>query len=313
MLTPYKIVTLDQKIAIDSIEREEPLGTKQKFWFLWNGQRWLFKYRRAETGEDWAERIAAALAMRLWIPHAEVELASYSGRRGVVSCNFTVGGMNPLVHGNDLLVAQDPAYPHQSFFRVREHTVDAIAHVLENVWWAEDDNWLLPDGENDALGLFTGYLMLDALIANTDRHHENWGVLNVAPTVNRGWITELAPSYDHASSLGRELSPDARKRKYGRPDGSYDIEKYLQKARSAIYQRSSDTKPLSPLDAFRAFAKKRPKAAQAWLDRLDSLSPDELRESVDAVPSQIMSEAERAFAHGILACTRLQLLEQKSG
>lgn len=221
--------------------------------------------------------------------------------------------MHPLVHGNDLLVERDSAYPHHRFFEVREHTVDAIADVLQKVWHTDEESGPLPDGENDALGLFIGYLMLDALIANTDRHHENWGVLLIAPLDSGPWITSLAPSYDHASSLGRELSADSRKRKYGRSDGSYDVAKYLQKARSAIYRSASDLKPLSPLDAFRGFASLRPRAARAWLDQLDALAPDDLMECVDAVPGQIMSDGERTFARGILDCTRLQLLECKSG
>jgi hypothetical protein len=30
----------------------EALGTKQKFWIELDGQRWLFKYARDNTGED---------------------------------------------------------------------------------------------------------------------------------------------------------------------------------------------------------------------------------------------------------------------
>ena len=41
-------------LAGASVERDEPLGTKEKFWFRRGGvDRWLFKYRRAGTGEDW--------------------------------------------------------------------------------------------------------------------------------------------------------------------------------------------------------------------------------------------------------------------
>lgn len=47
--------------------------------------------------------------------------------------------------------------------------------------------------------------MLDALVANLDRHHENWGIV-VDPS---GLLpTELAPTFDHASSLGDEGCAD---------------------------------------------------------------------------------------------------------
>ncbi len=64
------------------------------------------------------------------------------------------------------------------------------------------------------------YLVLDALIGNTDRHHENWGFLGqvlvnidevseAARLVKQGGY-DIAPSFDHASSLGRELPDEKR-------------------------------------------------------------------------------------------------------
>jgi hypothetical protein len=144
------------------------------------------------------------------------------------------------------------------------------------------------------------------LIANTDRHHENWGATAIAHLENKR-LGVLAPTYDHASSLGRELSDDARRRKYTRADGTFEI----AKARSAIYADSTDTAPLSPIDAFRAFAR-RPAAAGAWLGELARLTAGDLCDAVDAVPDRTMSALEKDFARGILRCTRLQLQETRS-
>jgi hypothetical protein len=54
------------------------------------------------------------------------------------------------------------------------------------------------------------YFVLDALICNTDRHHENWGFLMTYQPVDSENVNDqlkMAPSFDHASSLGRELLP----------------------------------------------------------------------------------------------------------
>ncbi|MEG3898961.1 MULTISPECIES: hypothetical protein [unclassified Microcoleus] len=48
--------------------------------------------------------------------------------------------------------------------------------------------------------------MLDAWIGNTDRHHENWGFVEVRASKTPQVIAHLAPTYDYASSLGREHS-----------------------------------------------------------------------------------------------------------
>ncbi len=49
-----------------------------------------------------------------------------------------------------------------------------------------------------AFDVWAGYLMLDAWIANTDRHAHNWGVVQ-DPTSG---ATYLGPSFDHGSALG---------------------------------------------------------------------------------------------------------------
>jgi hypothetical protein len=56
--------------------------------------------------------------------------------------------------------------------------------------------------------VFAGYLVLDALIANRDRHEQNWAVLTPQLTTTPEM---LAPTYDHASSLGFNLTDDKRR------------------------------------------------------------------------------------------------------
>ena len=51
-------------------------------------------------------------------------------------------------------------------------------------------------------------MVLDAVIGNTDRHHESWGFLR--RQVGGQWKGRLAPTFDRASSLGRELLDERR-------------------------------------------------------------------------------------------------------
>ncbi len=47
-------------------------------------------------------------------------------------------------------------------------------------------------------------MVLDALIGNVDRHHENWGLVGHPETDqqgNRTFLVYVAPTYDHASCL----------------------------------------------------------------------------------------------------------------
>ena len=57
------------EVSDDASEAMEAMGTKEKFWFTHNTLgRCLFKKARQNTGEDWAEKIAAELCNLLGLP-----------------------------------------------------------------------------------------------------------------------------------------------------------------------------------------------------------------------------------------------------
>lgn len=297
-MTEYPVLQLPGgRIA----ENREPLGSKEKLWLrdpTGEEPRVLFKYNRAGTGEDWSEKIAAELAQLLGLPRSRVELALLDGQRGAVMFDFTDNGNVALVHGNELLEAVDPQYPTQQRYRALEHTVDAVLRILSlPLVRLPEVTRPLPDGVTDAFGVFVGYLLLDAWIGNTDRHHENWGLL-----LNREdgkARLALAPSYDHASSLGRELSDESRMRQV-RPSQGSRVEQYARRAKSALYPGGGQTEALATWVAYQVAAANRPGAGAAWLDRLRQLPDDAVREVVEAVPGSHMSRTAKDFACALL-------------
>lgn len=80
------------------------MGSKTKFWYRQteDSAAWLFKYPQQNTGQHWAEKIAAEISELLGIPHAKVELAVFEGQRGSVTESFVRDGRE-LVHGNQML------------------------------------------------------------------------------------------------------------------------------------------------------------------------------------------------------------------
>jgi hypothetical protein len=163
-------------------QQVEPLGSKPKFWFREGARRLLFKADDRGTGEDWAEVVACHLCRLLGLPHVEYELATeFDGqtplRPGVICPNMSPPPKT-LILGNQLLLALDPQYPHAQRFKVKQHTVDAVCEIV-SVLSPPDSEWMaeVPPGITTALDLFVGYVLLDAWIANQDRHHENWGAI----------------------------------------------------------------------------------------------------------------------------------------
>ena len=284
----------------DAVTRQdETLGTKPKFWFRDPGGE-LLLFKRGRVNEDWSEKVAAEVARAIGLPAAEVELARSEGQRGTVSRSFLEAG-DQMYHGNELLLARDPGYPLQAHYRVRAHTVEAVFETL--AWYSAG----LPPGIPaawqgfDGCDLMVGYLALDALVSNTDRHHENWAV------IRRGRRAFVAPSYDHAASLGRN---ETERRMWERLDGRdprMTVSAYVKKGRSALYEPGS-SRALGTVEAFRRAAAIRPSAARYWTARIRDTGADLLRTLVDRVPDDCIPAVNRRFAQAILLCNRERLV-----
>jgi hypothetical protein len=281
---------------------DEAMGTKEKFWCLSaDDSRHLFKVARQGTGEDWAEKLAAEIARLLGLPCADVELATWEGQPGSLCRNFVTKASHVLVHGNELLQQVDTTYPVHQFRGVRRHTVDAVLEILDAV--EPPPPLPLGEGNTTAADAFVGYLLLDAVITNGDRHHENWGVLQLG-----NGTRQLAPSYDHASSLGRELTDAQRDQRLTTRDKGYALAAYLSRARSAFFASVTDDKTMHPVDAFTRAAKQRPAAAKLWVARLSDLREDDLDVLLRRIPESTMSASAHRFARELLQLSRNQLL-----
>jgi hypothetical protein len=306
MMTPYKIVEVDRDLAYDV----EQLGTKRKFWYRSpdaGGTRWLFKAEERSTGEDWAEKVACEICELLGIPHVHYELAveAATNTPGVVCPNIARAPLT-LVLGNQLLFERDPSYPTSEIkkYGVRQHTIGAVNSAISKLRLPPNEFCKsLPIGIDSAAGVFVGYVMLDALIANQDRHHQNWGALR---TLTDG--TMLAPTFDHGASLARNEPEEKRMRRLRGQDPRYSVENFAKKASSSMYSDQDSERPLSTLEAFRKLAKHHPKSAEVWLEQLFRLSTDSLTSIVNRIPSHRMSPITREFTLQLMDSNRRRLL-----
>ena len=155
MPDPYPVVGIQEEWLLD--EPEEEMGSKRKFWYREeDGSDWLFKFPRPNTGEHWAEKIAAEVANLLGIPHAPVELARFGNDRGSTSESFTPKGYE-LVHGNQLLERVVFDYNPDVTFGQSDHTLENVLAVMERVFVADE-------AKKRAKLRVADYFVLDALI-----------------------------------------------------------------------------------------------------------------------------------------------------
>lgn len=287
----------------------EVLGTKRKQWLEHpDGGKWLFKVVRSKImgggelrvfGEDWSEKAAREIGLLVGVPVPEVHLARRTTAAGEVQRGSLVrsflGGDEALAHGNELLGRADPSYD-------RDRTREVAGYTLKAVWVALD-GFGPPSGMSapisTAAEAFAGYLVFDALIANTDRNHENWAA--VMPL--RGQ-PRLAPSFDHATSLGFQ-EPADRKHAWLTDTHGDAVRRWIEKGQSSHFEGKPGLVEL----ACAAMGRVPAAVAAYWRERVASLSPDAWRATIDTVPADLLSQPDRTFASEIVRLNRERLLD----
>ncbi len=289
----------------------EQLGSKEKFWFWHDEKKWLFKEARlipspqgAEwAGEDWAEKIAAEIANLLDIPAAKVELAEFEGRRGSASLNFTSPAQQ-LMHGNEVMAGYLDDYDPEVRYKQASHTVENIIMAIRKMFPKEKEH-------HTVLRQLASYMVLDALVGNTDRHHENWGLLwqvrveidEVSERARLHKQYDVAPSFDHASSLGREWLDEVRQNMLDKKQ----IEKYVSKGKGGIYL-TGGKKGANPLALVESVAVEHPDFFRPTLDSLRNVPLIRLTELLDRLPRNRVSETACGFAKEMLRVAYERLL-----
>ncbi len=188
-------------------------------------------------------------------------------------------------------------------FDQNQHTIQRIFNALGGIFTDTKS------GEKARFEM-AGYLVFDALISNVDRHHENWGVLRKRN--NEGvWKRRFAPSYDHASSLGRELQDRNSKQNRERYLRELGVGKYIEKGHGAIFVDGTGKHGPSPLrlvercteiDSFRTYFQK-------GLKKLDNLDSNRISSIISSVPSDWMSEMSKEFTLALIV-ENLRLLNE---
>lgn len=286
----------------------EQLGTKPKFWFQQvELGSCLCKLTRPNTGEDWSEKLAAELASLLGLPHARYEFGVYEGQQCVISPRFLPETCT-LVHGNEWLGQAYLSYGKANVrrFRERVHTLEAVWGVLQQTACELPLDWQPPPGIEKSAEVFVGYLLLDAVVGNTDRHEENWALVEVPGEA--ATHRHLAPTFDHASCLGCHLTDRNRRDRLATRDSGFTAEAYADRARSAFFLDETARRPLPTLVAFQRSAERWPKAARVWTERLRALRRESFDDILAAIPPDRCSEASAEFARRMLLHNRRGVL-----
>lgn len=293
----YKI----QEIPYVEQESYEQLGTKEKFWL--NNRQSLFKSGRENTLEDCSEKIAYEIAKLIDLPCAKYEFGKFitpqnQVRFGVVSENFLKHKENEaLVLGNQILGKIFKDYDQYSRYKARKYTPALVLLTFETL------SELMRD--YSFLQTFIGYLVFDCLIGNTDRHHENWGII-----VNGGF--RIAPSFDHASGLASKVGEREAQERLQTKDRGRSIEYFCQKAKSAFWKGGKQLKTIEVCEEIESFEKSRKsmRAQKIWIEKIAQLHQLEFERILDNIPLEMgMKDSQKDFILKVLQINTNRLKE----
>jgi hypothetical protein len=252
---------------------------------------WLFKpikqasYRRYD---DWAEKLACELARLLDLPCARVELAHGATDQGIISANVTPNGWS--LESGDTMLSEFPGYLSCAG---DDRPKNRVGHNLSNVERVLE-GCSGPPGSDcadwAAAEVFAGFLVLDAWVANTDRHAINWGVL----TCEEDGRHALAASFDHGSALGS----GAQEQRLVQTSA----EDYAHRGFAGRFE-DGDRLPL--VDLAQEAVLRTGGRAEHWLDRLAAVDADAIDGLVGSIPG--MSEVRHRFISSLLLINQRRL------
>ncbi|MEB3065671.1 HipA domain-containing protein [[Mycobacterium] zoologicum] len=297
----------------------EPGGDEEKRWFRapesspYSGH-WLFKPRQTKAlllskerqergdepdllirGENWAEKISYEVAKLIGVPTVETELATVRRLQSDEQLHGSISrDMRPdtwaLTSGAALLAERDDEFDAMS---CHGHTITAVREALDGISGPVNTDY----AQWPAFDVFAGYLVLDAWIANTDRHPRNWAVLQNPVT---GDVC-LGPSFDHGSALASGNTDDAR------------ADRVL---RNAVRQwcghgetkRFDGGAAVSLIDlAGRALSMAGVVARQHWVNQIANVDLVICSDIIEATPD--LSDSTRSFLRTVLTTNRKRICD----
>ena len=302
MSQKYSIYQLDSNWSIKLPPAD---GVLKKDWYQHpNFGKCLFKEAWSKTlrvNADWTEKVVYEFAQLLSLPVARYELATGYVRdsseliNGVISLNCLPENIDQEIPGRRFLIEQDSSGDNS----YKAYTIERVLNALDAANVLPPSSWERIAGIDTGAKLYLGYMLLDTIVANTDRHDRNWGVMAIEDRL------ELISTYDHGYSLGVHLD-DTKK-------SNQSISRFLIET-SSDFRDSDDGTLLMESDrvlcsdVFEQAAKLYPEAAAIWRQQLAKVSQQQIFDLVDRVPRDRITSTSAKFAQNLLIYNQEKIL-----
>lgn len=260
-------------------------GTRKKSWVSNDADSYLFKEAKHDFSEVWAEKIASELGDKIGFKTMEVHFSVYEGKIGVILKNFVSKNEEPIDGSEILSSFIDEFDP----FSLEDYYIE---NIIESLRVENYLNFVLED--------LIDQFIFDILIANQDRHCENWAIIINSQSES----VKMSPIYDNGSSLGFNVPENVMERYVS---GAKQLSSFNNKSKSIIGVNSR-TKPKSKLLFLYLYDSFQEEVIHSC-NKIKMLSNDYINQITKKIPTAIMTEVEKEFVEKLLLSRKEMILE----
>lgn len=250
---------------------------------LRNNEKAFFKYERYNVSEACSEKISYELAKVLGYDCAKIDLAKdNNGVVGVLNYCFTEEEITEHIDAVAYLninVEERPKF----------YTISNIKNKLDEL-----DVNLFYD--------FIKIMIFDALVGETDRHEENWGILRLNGKYR------ISPLYDNGCNLLREFKNEEWAKKYYDNIKSFDA--YINKSQTLVYKEDNKSR-YKHFELIKYLSDLYGSKVQEELKKLEKLTDEKIIDIVGQIPDELITNKHKEFIIKYIKIRRNILLNIK--
>lgn len=183
---------------------------------------------------------------------------------------------------------------------------DAIAYInnsgkREEFYTIENIEKCLNAVDTNLFNDFIKIMVFDALIGETDRHEENWGILLENDKC------KISPLYDNGCNLLRELKDEDKLKEYT-SEGKKDFNAYINRSKTLIYN-SKNNKKYTHFELIEKLKEHHKKELEKEIKKLEKISNKEIEKIVNKIPDELMKEIHKQFIIKYLVIRKEKMLK----
>ncbi|MDP1615349.1 MAG: HipA domain-containing protein [Methylococcales bacterium] len=229
--------------------------------FLKTNHRYLYKRSSPKYPEQfWVEVLAYRLGakMNIEVPPAFVAYNTDENTAAALIEWFLLSDSERSIPGGDFCQQQLPSFDRK---KGKQHNVEMLQTIFREI---ESENKIQLHWEK----YWSKALLFDALIGNTDRHQENWCIIETPHADNQTQTLRFCPVFDNGTSMGHEIpATDFEKFK----DPKY-VERYVSRGWHHLRWNLHDPKAMKHIPMLMKWVQQHPETRKIMLSCLDRIN-----------------------------------------